>query len=832
MTNATPLKMLQLTAIATIVAIVTLLPNGLSAQDRWKLLDMNFESGFQTDLEWPRPGAQMFWRDSLIGYYHTYTENDIQGGLHAYFTTDGGKTWQLQDPPDPIPHYFVSPTFAWNPDGFYTSDGGASWRKLTATYTDTNYFPDPELRYTITKAMAFSPNTIVVLYQLHDADGPGLDSIPFGPYRLAFTRNGGTSWTFVDSLKYLGKIYQELDTKTRFGILPSPPGLTGSPSPTIGWWQLFNMPSDSIAVVGTKAYGTLDGNIGTHYYVGYLNLNTFAAQWFKLGFTEPLFPPPGGPLDFQFIDDTTFYIVQSEFVDVINNPDDLRWTIWRSEDGGRVWDSIPSPPWVDYRSLRFVGTHHGVAGNAFTNDGGRSWTEWGHPFGTNPLFYAVDSTSYKLANRFSLFARSGDGGRTWTHNEAGGIPHTVSAFQGNVLVGRDYQSLLISPDSGETWRDVGVEGKLPSRLSQVIALARPDPGFDPNRIIGVGTFVDYDATFRVAVIESTDGGEVWSTGQELPELIGSTGKVKLLFAGDPESELGPVTGFLYGSKGLMVSENGGVTWTMRTDAYSFEHLAMATPELGAAITSDGIYTTTDGGRTWTKRDERTPEQNTSLGITPLTAGNFAAMFSTRQGGHRNWSYEQSESAGTTWVSFDGTGAERPMDIGAYWGDSANVHVVGRAGVIQHSDDAGHTFSLENDSVSTFVGLVGYVEAGQDLDYLYVIAPGNEAGRFLLHRRPPMSVPFETDPAIQSAWLTTNPVRGGEGVLGLELIEPTGVNIRLYDMIGRPVYEERRELYGKGQYRIQLNLNDLASGRYTIEIATEKGATRLPLVVLK
>ena len=828
MINATPLKVLQLFAI---VALVSVLPDRLQSQDRWKLLDMNLESGFETDLEWPRPGARMFWRDSLIGYYHTFTENNIDGGLHAYYTSDGGRTWQLQSNPDPIPHYFLDPNFAHNPDGFFTKDGGKSWKKLTATYTDTNFFPDPELKYTITNSMAGTPNDFVALYKLHDAVTPGsLDSVPFGPYRLAFSRDCGASWVFVDSLKYFGKILQELSVKTKFGNFQAPANMTDTTSN--GWWQLFYMPSDSIALVGTKAYGTVDGNRENHFYLGHLNLNTFAAQWFKLPFIEPLFPPPAVPLDFQYVNDTTIYIIQSEFVDVFNNPDDKKWTVWRSANSGKDWTSENTPDWVDYRSLRFVGTYHGVASNAITNDGGRTWTEWGHPFGTDPLFYAVDSTHYKLANRFSLFASSGDAGHRWWHNEAGGIPLSVSAFEGNVLVGRNYQSIIISADSGESWRDVGAEGKLPSSLSQVLAIARPDPGFDPNRIVGVATFVEYDATFHIAVIESNDGGEVWSVGQELPELIGSVGKVKLLFTGDPEAELGPITGFLYGSKGLWVSENGGVTWTLQNDQHSFEQLTMPSPEAGVAVTSSGIYTTGDGGKTWTLEDSRTAEQNTSLGTTYISGNSYVAMFSDKNVGYQNWSYEERGSDGSTWSAFDGTGATRPMNIGAYWGDSANVHTVARAGVIQHSSDAGRTFSLRNDSVETFVGLAGYVEAGQELDYLYVVAPGNEAGRYFLHRVRPLSVPFDRDPAIQSAWLTTKPVRNGEAILGMELRQPTELTIKMYDMVGRPVIQTAQYLRGTGEHQIALDVNEVVSGRYTLEITTQNGVVHVPLVVVK
>ena len=829
MSNGTPSRFMLMTAV-TAVAFLLPLPGILFSQDRWKLLDVNLDSGFETDVEWPGPGAQMFWRDTLIGYYHTFTETDPDAGLNFYYTSNGGTTWTLQDSSDPIPHTFIDDQFGYSPDAFITKDGGQSWQRLTAEYTDTNYFPDQNLRYVITESMAGTPNNIVVFYQLHDADSPTADSVPFGPFRLAFSRDRGESWRFVDSLKYFGLVLQQLDARTDFGFFQAPKEMTDTT--LTGWWKLFRMSNDSVAVVGTRAFGVVDGQLENHYYLGKLNLNNFAAQWFKIPIVEALSPPPAAALDFQLVNDTIAYIVQTEFVDVSNNSEDLKWTVWRSDNGMETWEEINTPPWIDYNSLRFHGETHGVTSNAFTNDGGKTWTEWRHPFGNDPLFYSIDSAHYKLANRFSLFASSSDGGHNWQHNEAGGIPLAINAIDGRVIVGRNYQSLLISQDSGETWRDLGAEGSLPAPLSRVIAIGLPDPRFNADRVIAIGTFIEHDATFGVSVLESTDGGKVWSVGQQLPELIGSVGTVQLLFVGDSTSELGPPIGFLYGSNGLMVSENAGISWTMRNDTHSFERIAMLNIDVGAAVTSDGIYVTGDGGRSWTKQEDRNPQQTDPIGMIPTSPNDYVAFFSDRASGYRNWSLEESQAGGQTWNQYNGTGAVRPMDIGAYWGDTSNIHTVGRAGVILHSDDKGRTFVLRNDSVPTFKSLAGFVDAGQDRDYLYLIAPGNGAGRYYMHRKPPVSVPYDSDPAVSSAWLTSNPVHNGEATLGVELRGPTSLSISLYDMIGRHLSTEDAGLRGIGKHHLHLNLFDLTSGRYIIEITTSEGTTQIPLVVVK
>lgn len=819
--------------IVTLVALAAFSSSTLTAQDRWQLLDLNMSSGFDSELEWPRPGANMFWRTDQIGYYRTYTETGANE-LKNYKTTDGGATWFEETNPDPIPHTFITEDFAYNPDGYITNDGGATWTKVKADYSDTLVFDDPTLKWTITRLVASSPENMVAFYQLHDFDASAQDSVPYGPFRMAFTQDAGETWTFVDSMDVFGSVLQVFHDSTSFGKIPTPEEMTNRTS--IGWWELLAMPNDSIVIVGTRAFGRVgegtEAQLENHYYLGKLNLNSFDALWFRLPFIEGLIPPPAAPLDFRFINNDIAYALQTEFVS-LSNPSDLKYTFWRTENCGETWTECSVPAWVDYRSLRFVSESHAVTSNGYTNDGGCTWTEWGQPFENNILFYAYDSTHYFLANRFSLFASSTDAGRTWAHNAAGGLPQTVLASRGKVLVGRNYQSILISPDNGETWTDVGANGQLPPRLARTIALGFPDPGKDVNRIIGVATFVEYDASFKVAVIESSNGGMEWSVGQELPELVGATGPVRMYFVGDPESELDPPTGFIASSKGLLVSTNGGLSWSMRNDKHQFEHLAMNNPQFGSAITAAGLYTTDDGGVSWTEAKKRTEAESYALGLREFAFQKQKALFANKNGGYRNWFLEESWDGGDTWAPKSGA-ASRPMDVQAFWGDTIHLHTVGRTGVIQHSENGGD-FTLENDSVETFAGLAGYVVAGQDRgqsdQYIYVVAPGNQAGRFRMYWEPPTSVPVTPGGPVSGLYLSPNPVRGNGAMLEMELSEAANVSIRVYDLLGKPVQTSDLGRRQAGTHREKLDLGALPNGHYRVEVSTPDGLLHAPIVIV-
>ena len=303
----------------------------------------------------------------------------------------------------------------------------------------------------------------------------------------------------------------------------------------------------------------------------------------------------------------------------------------------------------------------------------------------------------------------------------------------------------------------------------------------------------------------------------------------MYFAEDLESELDPPTGFIASSNGLLVSTNGGLSWTLRNDQHQFEHLAMANPQFGSAITSTGIFTTSDGGRTWTQTKQRTEAESSALGLRDFQFETQKAMFSNKIGGNRSWLLNESWDGGDNWNPSNGT-AERPMDVAAFWTDSSNLHTVGRAGVIQRSE-SGNVFSLENDSVETFNGLGGYVIAGQDASYIYVIAPGNGAGRFRMYKRIPVSVPVTPGGAVTRLALAPNPIRGNSALIQVELSEATNIVVRVYDLLGKPVQSVDLGRREAGAWQERLNVQGLSAGHYRLEVSTADGQLHTPLVIL-
>lgn len=814
------------TALLSILMLTTG-ASDTAAQDRSVRLDPGFTTSFATDFLWPRPGAAMFWRDSAVGYYYAFDELELAAGLQYYRTDDAGTTWERLEAPVPIPHRIVADQFAISPFGDISDDGGASWTKISAVYTDTNYFPDRDLRYTVTRSVARDRQRMVVLYQLHDFDASAGDSVPYGPFRLGITRDGGATWSYVDSILVFGDVLQELDPDTRFGPFPAPAAM--SDTITNGWWRLLGMENDSIALVVTKAYGTIDGGRSNVFYLGRLDINSYTATWSRLPFTEPNFPPPAAELQIERLDAQTLWALQGRFADLINNPDSLVWTIWRSENMGQSWDSLPVPSDVDFRSLRFVGPRVGVASNAVTLDGGRTWSGWTHPYEAGGLFYPVDSANYRHVNRFSFVASSSDAGRTWQRNEAGGIPLDVNAEKGRILAGRTYASLLLGRDQGASFTDPGLAGALPERLHRVWTAAYTDLAFDSNRIVAIATIREYDRSERMVVLESTDGGAVWSVGQELDGFGYPAWGLDLQFAVDPDAEVRDPVGFLFGPDGLYVTENDGVTWEHRNTDLRILDMTMVNTQVGIAVTTQGIYRTTDGGTTFTLSDTPAPGQSTLLGTgfgTPNTTG---VMYTAQNG--RNWSIESSEDLGATFAEKNGGPAPRTMDVDVFWGDSANVHTVSRYGIVQHSGDAGTTFDLEQDSAEQFRAFVGYVRAGADTGSIYIVGPGNQAARFWMYWARPASVRGDRPSGAASLDITVagNPVYSDRLRL---LVDPSVRFERLtvYDALGRAVPVGLPELTGTGSITVEVGA--LSTGRYTVEVTTSAGTGTAPIMIVR
>ena len=207
------------------------------------------------------------------------------------------------------------------------------------------------------------------------------------------------------------------------------------------------------------------------------------------------------------------------------------------------------------------------------------------------------------------------------------------------------------------------------------------------------------------------------------------------------------------------------------------------------------------------------------------------MFSSRSGGQTSWSVEYSTDLGGSFAETTGGPAPRDMNVGAYWGDSSNIHTVSRFGIVQHSGDAGGTFNLEQDSSDLFRAFIGYVDAGADTGSIYIVGPGNSAARFWMYWNRPSSV-HETGDR-QGSGLTVslrgNPVFDGMVRFAVDpALRLQGVT--LYDGLGRAVLTHNPDPASDGA--VDLDASHLPAGRYTLEVRTHRGSGTAPIVIVR
>lgn len=787
-------------------------------QGDWRLLDFGLETGFASAYEWPTAGSTFAFIDSLRGYY--FPESELTPGSRTYYvTTDAGRTWSTTPNFVPTPQRMVDATFGISSSGWLTSNGGTSWQQIRPVLDQT-------FAYEGVDAIAGSTKHVAALSQPVEADSATGQIRPIGPNRLTLSTDGGVTWTSLDSMVVetiagTNERKLELYDSTGFGDLPAPANMTDTFS--VGWLQLYDMPDTNTAIVGALAFGRVNGQLQNHYYIGRLNLLQMTAAWTKLPFIGVVPTTTIMPSYVQFVTPQIGWAIQS-ITETIQGSPVPRFVFWRTVNGGQDWTQNAVPIWVDFGSLRFVNPRLGIALNAITTDGGVTWKQWAHPF-EGGSFYASDSTHYFVANRFSLFARSTDAGRSWRRNESGAVPRALVGYDSVLVVGRSYRSILSSTDRGETWRDADLEGSVPPTMTTVWAMAIPDSVHVPKRVLGVATFISYDADTSLGVIESTDGGLTWIKKLDLAGIKSPSGSVLIDFTENAETQN---TGYIATGRRLYASIDDGATWSLRDTTLFYQAIEAVDGSNIVQVNASGINTSTTSGTGWTRTQALPAARNRALGLRSFDPINVRSLFPDRQRRNVDWNLGVSTDGGNTWTMTEHAGAPLPLDGFLFWRDADTAYAVGRGATVQRSLDGGKSFTMLKDSSNEFRPLGGWIVSGIDDVNLYVAGAGDAIGLWALVA-PPAAAP--DDAATRLPVQMSGNVTGDRATLELALESPSRVTIDLVDVIGKTAFAESSDL-AAGRHRIGLNVDELPVGMYMVRVSDGKRTTVLPLRVMR
>jgi photosystem II stability/assembly factor-like uncharacterized protein len=813
---------------------ITYAQEHLDTAGRWKTLNDSALSGFPTDAEETAEAAvrPLFFSDSLHGVLGT------KNGT-VFLTDDGGRSWRGTRISTPIPHTRFSDGSGLSPLAHHRAVGDTLWRRLRVA-SDT-----------ATGAASFDGLSIAALYSQQKV------------IRLAISSDRGNTWRTLDTTTLGSGGSPMLSSLTRFGPLPAPAGRTIVDHT---WGEIYGLWDGRTLAVRSVARYDSAGGIYTRHYLGRLDPTTMTARWSQI-------PDNLGTVRFISSNDAYAFTTSSE------PPPSQRIHIgiWWSRDGGVRWDSIAElPEWIDFPellNLKFLSPTHGVSSNGVTNDGGRTWRRWSHPFAGakfyGPRLSVVDSTHYFLYSVYSHFARSTDAGRTWSRTLGGSHPHAVAANRGRVVVGRDFQTLLFSPDSGESWQDLAELGRTPAEMRTVWALAWPDSVREPERVTGVASFMPYDTRHRVSFIESSDGGRSWREGLRVPQFdsaisiaesvkeFGSEEILGAFYAGQPpvvlrfieKANRGGTVGFACSVSALFRTDDAGRTWRLLCDTIRFGDIAMADEMHGIAYglpshaKPAALYMTSDGGVSWKWTKTLSVPNHYGLGLTAFDTSNYRLLAPDMNSDHEAWNIIWSEDGGRTWKDRQYQGQDASWTMDTYWLDSTDLHIIDGFGDVRHSTNAGNRWHLLHPTIATFVrtrenAILSEANiTGSDGSYIYFASAENLLGRWRVARRRSLPTGVRNDLAVQTAGagnatLTPNLSTPTRSTLRFELARGSTVGITICDLLGQPRMRLPERELEAGAQAIVLDLSELVPGSYFVRLVHTGTQTSIPLVIAR
>lgn len=300
-----------------------------------------------------------------------------------------------------------------------------------------------------------------------------------------------------------------------------------------------------------------------------------------------------------------------------------------THNGGTTWFSVPIPNGQINESSRlfFVTdknlylTSPGPDGQPWlyhSTDGGGTWQSAPAPFANGQLLF-IHETGYFLETtptspnsmKIAIFT-SGDGGLSWnrifpeTNSQPGNnIPEDgiktgfsfITAERGWLGLAGQKQgaALYISTNGGANWQKQEIP--LPQNITAMQTTILPPVFFDGDEFNGLlpVDFIPAGGGEQQRVFYHTeDGGNTWAPGEPVAE-------------GDAFAFLDGNTGWVWGRRGLLFTNDGAKTWQVLPVAFGrSEHatnISFINPKTGWLITTDAkkrvrMYQTNDAGSTW------------------------------------------------------------------------------------------------------------------------------------------------------------------------------------------------------------------------------------------
>jgi photosystem II stability/assembly factor-like uncharacterized protein len=520
----------------------------------------------------------------------------------------GGNVRALaQDPRDPERIYLGTA------DGilYRSDDGGLGWHRLN---------PGFPLRGSSLDEIVVDPNGIVFVgyWEVHSQGGGVARSIDRGQ---TFTLLKGIQGESVRALALAPSDPRIIAAGTLSGVFLSKDGGRS-------WTRITPKGHRDLRNIESLAFDASDP--------GVLYAGTWHLVWKTLNAGGTWFPAHDG-----MIDDSDVMTLTVEPRDPMTIYATACSGIYRSMDGARHWTKLGGIPYSSRRTRAFAlgvededlllaGTTEGFWAS---EDGGETWSGTTTKELVVNAVVALPGDAILLGTEEAGVLRSSNGGHTWVASNNGFSERFVFRLLLDpagqrwiaAIWGARFGGVFVSPGVGGPWVRLG--RSLGGR--QVLSLALLDETILAGTDDGIFSWAPESSAW-VRVSTRLDGREIHPRVTELAVLPSHR-----ILAGT--------------SKGVILSQDGGLTWTQPVLGRAEEISGLAVPrddlDLVVAGTPSGFFRSEDGGETW-------KQVSTSLGVEPhalaFVPHNSRILFATTSGG-----LFRSGDHGATWRRVSG-----------------------------------------------------------------------------------------------------------------------------------------------------------------------------------
>ena len=619
----------------------------------------------------------------------------------------------------------------------------------------------------------------------------------YSPTRLAFTLNGGATWTYADTTEERKEInpndtndvfrYYLVSDTTIFGAAP----VAASPN-SIVWKQL-------LGVIDSTLYVTLTDEQSKGYlWVMDLPKRTGAVH------PIPLYP--------------NLTLLRK---DLMVAWDAAAGVLLRSTDTGTTWDSTRDLQWIDWATLRFFPSGYAACSNAWSNDTGRTWTPISAPYRIEE-FWPVDSARWFIAsggsiNPRTVFARTSDGGYSWEDNGFIGLYGGSGANNGVVMLGTTTGHLLRSSDSAQTWSDLySVPNALPKGIGHIKQIFWPNSILSPEWVVAIAVQTSPTTLERACRMESRDTGKTWRVTTLYDDLSLLNGRIQFI----ENSER--LTAYISMNSRFYRSSDTLQTWELLSEEPMLI-TRMIDNQLGIAARERELLRSIDGGATWlTTQDLTEPTRTIPAQLTAFGNGYCMAIVPDNLAGKDKWTIYRSFDNGATWRSSLSSSAIRGWGATS-WLSPAQAYMLS-ANRLAYSADSGRGFVLVR--TVTYGGLL------RDANYFYLASLDSfKVGRWRIGGEPTSGSPT-VPTVVQSVWLQQNILSTSQtGFLQLRLASAAVASVAIITMTGEETKLITEQPLQAGEHTLPIEVSGLASGKYLVEVRIGKEPPQLlPLVI--